>query len=372
MRNFWVNVHLVLGLTFGVLGIFIGISGSILIYDREIDAWMNPQRYAVSGSNVALAPGQYLNLAAQAAGEGARGSSLRLPHADGLPVVAFVRREGERAQSRVYMDPPTGRVLEISQSGGLMAWMHTFHGNFSAREYRGREIVGAVGIGMLISSVSGLYLWWPGRRRVKQGLGLRPGFSASRNLHYQFGFYGSLVLAMLSFTGIFVSYSDAGCALVGWFSPLGSRAVQAGEGRVTIGVDDAVQAAQSLYPGARVTIVGLPAGRAAPYRITLSGASDIAAVPASGITVFIDPVSGKVLRRIDDSTRTAGDRFLVLQRTMHEGEAFGEVGKFICFVVGLLPLLFVITGTLMWLRKRRAADRDVRVVIERRPRTGLT
>jgi uncharacterized iron-regulated membrane protein len=352
MRNFWVNVHLVLGLTFGVLGIFIGISGSILIYDREIDAWMNPQRYAVSGSNVALAPGQYLNLAAQAAGEGARGSSLRLPHADGLPVVAFVRREGERAQSRVYMDPPTGRVLEISQSGGLMAWMHTFHGNFSAREYRGREIVGAVGIGMLISSVSGLYLWWPGRRRVKQGLGLRPGFSASRNLHYQFGFYGSLVLAMLSFTGIFVSYSDAGCALVGWFSPLGSRAVQAGEGRVTI--------------------VGLPAGRAAPYRITLSGANDIAAVPASGITVFIDPASGKVLRRIDDSTRSAGDRFLVLQRTMHEGEAFGEAGKFICFVVGLLPLLFVITGTLMWLRKRRAADRDVRAVIERRPRTGLT
>ena len=60
------------------------------------------------------------------------------------------------------------------------------------------------------------------------------------------------------------------------------------------------------------------------------------------------------MRRIDASTRTAGDNFLALQRNLHSGERLGLLGRIVICGVGLLPLLFVITVTVMWLRQRRA------------------
>jgi uncharacterized iron-regulated membrane protein len=43
-----------------------------------------------------------------------------------------------------------------------------------------------------------------------------------------------------------------------------------------------------------------------------------------------------------------------LQRNLHSGERLGLVGRIAICAAGLLPLLFVITGTIMWLRQRRA------------------
>jgi uncharacterized iron-regulated membrane protein len=355
LRELWVNVHLWLGLTLGALGVFIGITGSILVYDNDIDACLNPQRYAVSGPKVALPYGEYVRRAAQALEGRARPLNVRMPEEEGMPLVVLARdREG--GFTRVYMDPPTGRVLDTAPGGGFIGWVHRFHENLTLREYMGREIVGLVGFAMLISSLSGIYLWWPGRGRFRESLGTRPGIASSRNLHYLCGFYGSLVLAMLSFTGIFLAYQDGGRAVVGMFSqvtapPRNIQAPDAPREGKQLTLDEAIGKAQSLYPGAELAGFGLPAGPRGVYRVSLKGGGSSA--PVSNTLVFVDPSSGEVLRRIDSSTRTAGDRFLVMQRLLHEGNVLGAAGRFVIFVVGFLPALLVVTGTMMWLRQRR-------------------
>ena len=45
---------------YSYVGIFIGITGSLLLYDHEIDARLNPQRYAVTGSRVSLTYAEYV------------------------------------------------------------------------------------------------------------------------------------------------------------------------------------------------------------------------------------------------------------------------------------------------------------------------
>ena len=65
LRACWVQIHLWLGLTLGVLGVLIGISGSLLVFDHDIDAIFNPQRYAVSGPQVALSYSAYAANAAK-------------------------------------------------------------------------------------------------------------------------------------------------------------------------------------------------------------------------------------------------------------------------------------------------------------------
>jgi uncharacterized iron-regulated membrane protein len=354
MKRAWIQIHLWLGVTLGVLGIFIGLSGSVLVYDHEIDAWLNPQRYAVSGPKAALPYAEYLKAAAQALDGRTRPVNLRLPEDERMPVVVLARSRDGGGFTRLYLDPPTGKVLDAAPGGGFIGWVHAFHENLTLREYKGREIVGLVGFAMLVSSLSGIYLWWPARGRLRQALlGARPGFTLSRNLHYQFGIYAAIVLAMLSFTGIWLAYTDAGRSVVAIFSPVAPRNVQAPaapEGGKPIPLEEALKIARDLYPDVPLGGFGLPAGPRGVYRFNF--ATGGSAAPVSQAAVFIDPRSGAVLRNSGPATRSGGDNFLVMQRLLHEGSVLGPVGRALLFIAGLLPALFVITGTLMWLRKR--------------------
>jgi uncharacterized iron-regulated membrane protein len=360
-RHAWVLIHLWLGLTLGVAGALVGVTGSLLVFDRALDGALNPQRYATSGREVSLPYADYASRGVRAVGEGARAVNLRLPQAEATPVVVFVRAKGETGGlRRVYLDPPTGRVLDAPASGGLVGWAHDFHESLALREYSGREIVGCVGIAMLVSSLSGIYLWWPRGRFRHKDFGFRRGPVVSRNLHFTFGLYGSLVLAMLSFTGIFLSFPEAGRMVVGALTPVSpsARGLQGPESQGRpITPDDAAAVARAQLPEAVVTGVGMPTAPRGVYRVALREPGEDG--ERGGAVIFVDPRAGAVLRRIDRTTLTRGDAFLAWQRPLHEGDALGFAGRVVICAVGLLPALFAVTGTMMWLRSRgkRAAPR---------------
>ncbi len=66
LRRLWLNLHLWIGVGLAVLLIPISISGGLLVWHDDIDALINPQRYAVSGADVALPPSAFLAKAAEA------------------------------------------------------------------------------------------------------------------------------------------------------------------------------------------------------------------------------------------------------------------------------------------------------------------
>jgi uncharacterized iron-regulated membrane protein len=354
------RVHLWLGFTLGVLGIFIGITGSILVFADGIDAMLNPSRHAVSHAADTPRASVYLHAAARAV-PGTRVTLLRMPDRAGTPVTAFaaIRGQGD-ASRRVYLDPASARVLDVSATGGMVGWVHAFHENLRLRDRHGREIVGAVGIAMLVSSLTGLYLWWPGGKRFRASLGLRRGLPPSRNLHYLSGFYGCVGLAMLSFTGIFVAFTDAGRTIVGAFLPVSPSAREIAappseKASRPVDVDQAIAIALARHPGTRLWNVRMPATQRDAYRVNLSEAGVDEFAPGRGSVVFVS-TTGEVLRDVDAAERKSGDAFLATMRALHSGDALGLAGRLAIFCTGLLPALFVATGSRMWLQRRRAAS----------------
>jgi uncharacterized iron-regulated membrane protein len=106
MRAAWVQVHLWLGLTLGTLGVFIGLSGSMLVFDTKIDALLNSHRYAVSGSQVKLPYSEYEKRAHAVLKSDARLTLMRFPHDERMPVVVFAGGSADRSGlMRVYLDP---------------------------------------------------------------------------------------------------------------------------------------------------------------------------------------------------------------------------------------------------------------------------
>ncbi|MEO8752238.1 MAG: PepSY-associated TM helix domain-containing protein, partial [Casimicrobiaceae bacterium] len=300
LRGLRVQIHLWLGLTLGVIGALLGLSGSILVYDDVVDTWLNPQRHALSGPQAALPLSQYAQRAEQALANGARAANIRLPDLEGGPVVVFVRARGDTGGlQRIYLDPPTGRVLDAGTGNDFVAWLHNFHESLTLREYKGREIVGIVGIAMLISSLSGIYLWWPAGGVRRGTLGFRRSFALHRNLHYTFGIWGVIVLAMLSFTGIFLGFPEAGRAVMAAFGTVSPspRGIQSPEGTgPAIGPDDAAAIARQRYPDAKVIGLGFPAGPRGVYRVNLRESGDTTSRAAT--VMFIDPRSQAIRHQV--------------------------------------------------------------------------
>ncbi len=83
--------------------------------------------------------------------------------------------------------------------------MHVLHGSLMVPGW-GRTIVGWVGVFMFISCLTGLWLWWPLSGSPSSGFSWKRRNTLNANLHYFTGFWVLIPLAMLSFTGAWISF----------------------------------------------------------------------------------------------------------------------------------------------------------------------
>jgi len=355
LRRIWLNIHLWIGLGLAVLLIPISISGALLVWHDHVDALINPGRYAVTRGE-AQAPSALLASASAALGKGFEPVVVRMPEDAGWPATVNAReqRRGESGGRprlvTVYLDPPTGRVLDTAEfRNSLIGFLHRFHENLTIPEYSGRAVVGWAGVGMLVLSCSGIYLWWPRNAGFLRGLRWRRGPATAFNLHHLFGFWIAIPLAVVSATGVYLGFPQQARDLLGSMAPMtpqqrgGFNAPLLATPRIDI--DRAVEIAAAGTGNLQPTAIFLPAQQAQTWRIQLRS-------PASEelTTVTVDDRSG-VLSKL---TPQSGDKIAQWIRWIHEGSHSGVLWQVLVFLCGVLPTGFAITGTMIWLRKRRA------------------
>ena len=75
-------------------------------------------------------------------------------------------------------------------------------------------------------------------------------------------------------------------------------------------------------------------------------------------TAYVDPWR-KQIAATRNASSGAKDTFMAWQRPLHAGSGWGGFWRILVFLSGLLPSLFVTTGIVMWIKKRRARVRIV-------------
>ncbi len=215
LRRLWLNVHLWIGVGLAALLIPISISGALLVWHDEIDALINPHRYAVTGTQAALPPSVYLARAAEAVAKDPVESARHRGALSGAGLAgarddAHARPRNRRAAANRDGVPRSARprlcldVMEFRSS--FFGFLHVFHENLTIPEYSGRQIVGWAGVGMLIMSLTGLWLWWPRGGKLLRALRWKRSTRFTFNLHHLLGFWISIPLAVVSLTGIYLSF----------------------------------------------------------------------------------------------------------------------------------------------------------------------
>ena len=359
MRRTWFSVHKWLGIIFAIVIIPLSFTGAALVWDVALDKAVNPQRFAVSGATT-LPPSAYVAAAAKALTPGEQIASIRFPEDSGPVVVSAsaaskgAARPGPPQRTNLYLDPPTARVLDTAKSNeGLLRVFHQLHGSLMIPGV-GRQIVGWLGVAMLISSLTGIWLWWPLTGSFRSGFRWKRQSTTNANLHYLTGFWISVPLAMLSFTGIWISFPAFFANISGAKAPNGgdrARMMAArplAETKQTI--DGAFALARPLASGAPVQI-SFPTDKAPEWKVSFER-------QGSPAEVVIDDARGTAKPPKPPQPET-------LARTMrrwHDGSGMGPVFQTVIFLGGMIPVLLAITGIIMWLRTRKwRADIDAKL-----------
>lgn len=385
-RKILFQVHLWTGLILGLVLALLGISGSVLVYDHELmSLGAKPVPHA-EAQGAPLPLDSLIAAARDAVPLKHAQVTLALPQAPGDAAVARVqgggRGEGGRRQPRnggeqrpgagergptaeVYLDPVSGKVLDVRQAAvnPAIRFFHDFHGNFlMGRD--GRQIVGWFGVAMVLLGLSGIVLWWPKRGAWKYAFGIRKkakGYLFHRDLHGATGIWLWVVFIIVSFSGVVIAFPDtariASGAAVTAFDPRRGPAIEPQEDVKPLGADAAVALVRAQYPNAAIASVALPARKTEAIRINLGTMEN---GPVS--IAYVDPYQNRIAGWRNPPTASQAERFVAWQRPLHAGEGWGPVWRFLVFVSGFLPLLFVITGTAMWLKKRKGKTATLRVV----------
>ncbi|MFS0772210.1 PepSY-associated TM helix domain-containing protein [Sphingomonas sp. 1P08PE] len=355
-RRTWFQVHKWIGLILAILIIPISLSGAALVWHDALDRLVNPARFATSGTTL-LSPDAYVTAAWGVLKPGDRVAQLTLPDHGGPVVVAAAPppapgakpQGGPPQRTNVYLDPPTARVLDVASSrGGLVRFLHVLHGSLQVPGV-GRSIVGWIGVAMMISCFTGLWLWWPTVGKWARGLRYRRHRNTDTNLHYLMGFWVALPLFVLSLTGAWISFPAFFAGLTGQgAAPRGPDrgAMMRAQPLAAPGqsVARVVGGAAPLAGGAPLRSIAWPTDKSPDWTVTFAGEDAPRQIKVADDTGTATPATAAAARPQNGIAR--------LMRRIHDGDGMGIVWQVVIFVGGILPAVLAVTGIIMWWRAR--------------------
>ncbi|WP_316166008.1 MULTISPECIES: PepSY-associated TM helix domain-containing protein [unclassified Bradyrhizobium] len=363
------QIHSVLGLAAALILSLLGITGAIMGFEDEIQAGLNAKLSHVAPRTEApLSPAE---LVARLQADPALGkvSAITLSR-DPLAAVRvrFARNEDGGRPSSLLVDPYDGRVLGEPRGEAFFATVRRLHrwlllpgdGNGA-----GRQITGAAVLGLVVLLITGLVLRWP-RRASSAALWLKPQLGLSgrglhRSLHSVIGTWVLPVYLVIALTGLSYSYAWYKDGLTWLLAPATSGAPMPGkaprEGRS--GSAEAKPVALDLVwstlreqIGDRFAVMQLtlPAGAGAAVRVRAwpSEAHD-----GRRDEFRIDGATGRLLAAERYADKTTGERVLARILDIHRGSILGWPGQLAFMLAAALMPLFAVTGTLLYLSRRR-------------------
>jgi uncharacterized iron-regulated membrane protein len=345
------TLHLWLGLTLGLLLSLVTLSGSVLLFEQPLFAAGHPELATRPLPDLATQGHALSAILASPAARGMRG--VVLPDAE-LPVWEAQARGG----NRTYYDAGTGELLlKRPQSGDGLLTLLDWHTHLLTGDV-GETVLGVVACAGLFMLFSGVWLYWPGRRRALTHLKphTHPPILRWASFHRAVGVVALPLLIVMIGTGTTMAYRGAvRNGLAAAFSePVRPKPPKVAPVHGPVDWAAVLVAAQAAAPEAVITRLTLPSKDSGTIvaRIRRPGEWNL----AGRSSLWIDPATATVLGGDDATTLGAGGRLANALFPIHSAAVGGLPWRVVACVTGLLPMFLLVTGFLFWrARKRRPA-----------------
>ncbi len=349
------QVHLWTGIVLCLYMLVIGITGSILVFENELEHLAYPHLWR-AGKLPAAHPAVDLPAAIATVTKAYPGYKISAAYVPDLPGDNFEVFVHQQKMIRyVFIDANTGFIAgAINPDRSWLVWIIDLH--FRLLGGRLGEILNGIGaVCLLVLCVTGAIVWWAGLKHWTRGLKVNYHGSWRRinfDLHCAVGFWTLLILSMWAFTGVYLIWPKPVESFVSHFSSVASAnpptfALPLRTDQPWVDMHRMMEQAQqsspdatfagAFYPANNQSALTLLMARGAPRNFTRMD------------YVYFDPATGRQLalwhRGVNN---TAGGAFIFWLSPLHFGYDWGLAIKILWATLGCaLPLLSV-TGVLMY------------------------
>lgn len=361
LKKIFGKLHLWLGLLSGAVVLVVALTGSLLVFEKELDEWANQDFY------FAPAPGgQRLTIDSLMHRVQAADPALRISEVEEVQngqlrnVLVSGQKDGHTWIAAV--NPYTGEVVRtVRHDQRFFTIVLHLHRYLLAGE-TGKAVTGVCCLIFLVLLVTGIVLWWPKRiRQLKQRLQVKWSGSRKRlnwDLHAVGGFYAYLVLFVIALTGLTWSYKWFNNGIFQLFdgrpmqryTPPANRA----SGPVAYGFYEQVyqEAVRRLPYKGKLSLL-LPKNDS--LSVTVSKENFEASVTNVVDYLYFERGTVHLLKERLYENESLGMKVRRLVYPIHTGQIYGWPTKIIAFLVCLLAASLPITGLRIWLGRRKKA-----------------
>lgn len=229
LRKALFQVHLWTGLALALYVLVMSVTGTVLIYRRELAAAFSAEpQVVVTPTRMAK---EELKRAAERAHPGYGVNRVFESKNPNRPVEIWLERGSKRIQ-RLF-NPYTGADLGNSLQAGfrVLLWLVDLHDNLLSGR-TGHLINGVGGACVMLVCLSGMVIWWPGIDKWRRSLTIDWKANAKSfnwSLHSALGFWTLAFIFMWALSGIYLAWPAPFNGLVDFFGAPPSRDLRFGD-----------------------------------------------------------------------------------------------------------------------------------------------
>jgi uncharacterized iron-regulated membrane protein len=361
VRKIVLTIHLYLGLAAGIFLMILGLTGSVMAFESDIDHWLHPDLWYVTPGRKLLPENEMISAA-----QHQFNSRVLAVQFSRAPNLAQLLQMADG--TGVYMNPYDGTVLgtKVGQNNSdrTIAYIHQIHlrlvpdpKDAPQLAQTGKLVVSWVGVVLLLMVPTGVILWWRGKLltvKFKATNFKIPWHRVFHDSHQAIGIYAALFLMIASFTGILIGFSFGEkffYAITRSSPPVRPQPLQSAfvKGASPIMADEVLDIARKTLPRATPSILVRPLRASGAYTVLMRVPEETSEAVHSSVT--IDQFSGKVLAVHNFETESAGYRWIRFNRSIHTGDIFGLASHIVVSLSSLALVAMVITGFVIWWKK---------------------
>ncbi|MEI7735494.1 MAG: PepSY-associated TM helix domain-containing protein [Ferruginibacter sp.] len=351
-----ISFHSVTGLIAGIFILLLSLSGTLLVFHNEIDAFQQPMAGLTKTPQKNLTVDSCYNIVKQLYPH-AMISSCNLPekefHCISFNIYDSSYMEGTKAL-QLFVHPKTGRI-ENARGGSedirhnFMSWLAACHSSFHAGK-TGEWLLGFFAIIFFISIATGIILY---RRSIIAVLLFKKTVWNKNNLHQIIGTWALLFNLMISGTGFWMQryvFKKEFYQTYNWVNTIKPSP------DLSFNFDSAYQNIKKTYPhftGYVIYFAQSKKGNTAVYGSNSTNAfihskklADVVSLDSNGAIVKT--------RLVNENT--AADYYDIVNSQLHVGRYGGWGIKILYSLFGLSSGILSITGFLLWRKRKKRSS----------------
>lgn len=366
IRKIILKLHLILGLSTGLVVFIVAITGCLWVFQDEIQSLSSDYKKVVPMTTDVITASEAKSIAEKEL-PGVHIHGTLFGQADEAVEVIFYQSEPKVYKS-LFLNPYTGDAIKlVDHESGFFTFILDGHMHLWLPKNIGSPIVSWSILLFMVICISGIYLWWPKKKKNR-----KQRFTFDWNektkwkrknfdLHSVVGFYVSIFAVVLAFTGSVMAFNwfyyivylgvggdkDPRFVIPENMTPI--EQVASGTSRI----DELIPMLKDAYPEAQNFELHYPDSDTSSLYVEIMNSSGL---HYDADYRFFDQLTLKEIfpNSIYSTYERAdfSDLFIRMNYDIHIGAMGGLMGKIIAFFASLVIASMPVTGILLWYGRR--------------------